>query len=147
MVILALTVASHSCPQFSPIHQIFWVAFLLVMVCGVVVPFRVGCHCAAISGWVVARSLNPVRSLRLEQKGHSGVVPVCLSFVSNSCSLSHNHQFFWLVTAVGVGVMFRVGCHLTYDGVGVMVDMVNVFSFHLFYHFLFIGGVFVGLII
>ena len=40
-----------------------------VNICGVYLPFRVGCHCAAILGCVVARSLNPGSTFLFMQTG------------------------------------------------------------------------------
>lgn len=42
-----------------------------VTCCGVKLPLRVGCHCDAITGSLVSRSLNPGRTLRLVQYGQS----------------------------------------------------------------------------
>ena len=109
---LLSTVAYHSCP-FSHFHQTF--LFDLAVICdGVKFPFFVGCHCLAMFGKTVAKSVSPTTGSRPEQYGQP--FPCCRSFMIafHSCPLSHRHQTFLSlreVTIRGIRSLFFVGCH------------------------------------
>lgn len=103
--------AHQTCPC-SQIHQTF---FLLPCVTsyGVSVPFKVGCHWAAISGIQVNKSLNPLSTLRIAQYGQPQAAWVRVrTGVFREWPFSHCHQtqrLLYRVTISGVrGAFFSM---------------------------------------
>ena len=77
-----------------------------VTCCGVKLPLRVGCHCDAITGSLVSRSLNPGRTLRLVQYGQSlSLFTRWAMTAQKECPLSQSHhtrRLEYALTASGV---------------------------------------------
>lgn len=103
----------HAWP-FSHSHQ----AFRLlpdVTCCGVKLPLRVGCHCDAITGSLVSRSLNPGRTLRLVQYGQSlSLFTRWAMTAQKECPLSQSHhtrRLEYALTASGVSAPFFFQSH------------------------------------
>ena len=76
--------------------------------------FLVGCHSEASFGFMVCKSLNPVRIALLEQYGQLFPLALLEICACHSCPHLPNHQTFLLEraeTIVGLRLPFLVGCH------------------------------------
>ena len=86
-----------------------------VTCCGVKLPLRVGCHCDAITGSLVSRSLNPGRTLRLVQYGQSlSLFTRWAITAQKECPLSQSHhtrRLEYALTASGVSAPFFFRSH------------------------------------
>lgn len=66
-----------------------------VTCCGVKLPLRVGCHCDAITGSLVSRSLNPGRTFCPAQNGQPAFdVTRLATLACQLCPFGHLHQTF-----------------------------------------------------
>ena len=115
--VLLETTASHSYLQSSLLqnHQIFlWLPKLTSF--GIKLPFFVGCHSSATSGFFIERRFLSVTA-RPAQAGQPLPLVLLLTGASHSClqsSLLQSHQIFLLdpkLTSFGVKSPFFVGCH------------------------------------
>lgn len=86
-----------------------------VTCCGVKLPLRVGCHCDAITGSLVSRSLNPGRTLRLVQYGQSlSLFTRWAMTAQKEWPLSQSHhtrRLEYTLTASGVSAPFFFRSH------------------------------------
>ena len=106
------TLACHSCPRQHFHHTLRRLP--AVTSWGVSDPFLVGCHWAASSGWVTARSFSPGAVTRLLHTGQPLPAVRDLTTACHSCPFLHTHHTMrWLPgsTLSEVNGAFFVGCH------------------------------------